>query len=68
MKKKKIKLCLTKQLLNIFKLWCEWGIRQKNVKKKKTKKTKQNKTKQNKNKENDGKIWVIRMMAKIRPP
>ena len=27
MKKKKIKLCLTKQLLNMFKLWCEWGIR-----------------------------------------
>ena len=26
MKKKKIKLCLTKQLLNMFKLWCEWGI------------------------------------------
>ena len=25
MKKKKIKLCLTKQLLNMFKLWCEWG-------------------------------------------
>ena len=24
---KKIKLCLTKQLLNMFKLWCEWGIR-----------------------------------------
>ena len=24
--KKKIKLCLTKQLLNMFKLWCEWGI------------------------------------------
>ena len=24
---KKIKLCLTKQLLNKFKLWCEWGIR-----------------------------------------
>ena len=23
---KKIKLCLTKQLLNMFKLWCEWGI------------------------------------------
>ena len=29
MKKKKIKLCLTKQLLNMFKLWCEWGIRYK---------------------------------------
>ena len=27
MKKKKIKLCLTKQLLNMFKLWCEWGTR-----------------------------------------
>ena len=27
MKKKKIKLCLTKQLLNMFKLWCEWGIK-----------------------------------------
>ena len=26
---KKIKLCLTKQLLNMFKLWCEWGIRYK---------------------------------------
>ena len=26
MKKKKIKPCLTKQLLNMFKLWCEWGI------------------------------------------
>ena len=26
MKKKKIKLCLTKQLLNMFKLWCECGI------------------------------------------
>ena len=26
MKKKKIKLCLTKHLLNMFKLWCEWGI------------------------------------------
>ena len=26
MKKKKIKLCLPKQLLNMFKLWCEWGI------------------------------------------
>ena len=25
--KKKIKLCLTKQLLNMFKLWCEWGIK-----------------------------------------
>ena len=25
MKKKKIKLCLTKQLLNMFKLSCEWG-------------------------------------------
>ena len=24
---KKIKLCLTKQLLNMFKLWCEWGTR-----------------------------------------
>ena len=24
---KKIKLCLTKQPLNMFKLWCEWGIR-----------------------------------------
>ena len=21
------KLCLTKQLLNMFKLWCEWGLR-----------------------------------------
>ena len=29
MKKKKIKLCLTKQLLNMFKLWCEWGINHK---------------------------------------
>ena len=28
MKKKKIKPCLTKQLLNMFKLWCEWGIRE----------------------------------------
>ena len=28
MKKKKIKLCFTKQLLNMFKLWCEWGISQ----------------------------------------
>ena len=27
MKKKKIKPCLIKQLLNMFKLWCEWGIR-----------------------------------------
>ena len=35
---------------------------------KQKKQKKQNKTKQNKNKENDGKIWVIRMMAKIRPP
>ena len=26
MKKKKIKLCLTKQLLKMFKLWCKWGI------------------------------------------
>ena len=26
MKKKKIKLCLTKQLSNMFKLWCKWGI------------------------------------------
>ena len=26
MKKKKINLCLTKQVLNMFKLWCEWGI------------------------------------------
>ena len=26
MKKKKIKLCLAKQLLNMFKLWCEWGM------------------------------------------
>ena len=26
MKKKKIKLCLTKHVLNMFKLWCEWGI------------------------------------------
>ena len=51
MKKKKIKLCLTKQLLNIFKLWCEWGIRQKNVKKK----HKKNKTKQNKTKQKQGK-------------
>ena len=25
---KKIKPCLTKQLLNMFKLWCEWGIGQ----------------------------------------
>ena len=25
---KKIKLCLTNQLLNMFKLWCEWGISQ----------------------------------------
>ena len=38
------------------------NLRQKNVKKK------INNTKQKKNKENDGKIWVIRMMAKIRPP
>ena len=53
MKKKKIKLCLTKQLLNIFKLWCEWGIRQKNVKKK----HKKNKTKQNKTKQKQGKWW-----------
>ena len=26
---KKIQLCLTKQLLNMFKLWREWGIRYK---------------------------------------
>ena len=26
MKKKKIPLSLTKQVLNMFKLWCEWGI------------------------------------------
>ena len=26
MEKKTFKLCLTKRLLNMFKLWCEWGI------------------------------------------
>ena len=26
MMKRTFKLCLTKQLLNMFKLWCEWGI------------------------------------------
>ena len=46
-----------------------WQISQsKAEKREKNKNKKNNKTKQNKNKENDGKIWVIRMMAKIRPP
>ena len=45
-----------------------WQISQsKAEKREKKKKTEQNKTKKKK-KENDGKIWVIRMMAKIRPP
>ena len=26
-KENNFKPCLTKQLLNMFKLWCEWGIR-----------------------------------------
>ena len=26
--KNNFKLCLTKQLLNMFKLWCEWSISQ----------------------------------------
>ena len=26
-KESNFKPCLTKQLLNMFKLWCEWGIR-----------------------------------------
>ena len=27
MKEIKFKLCLTKQLLNKFKRWCEWGLK-----------------------------------------
>ena len=30
-KENNFKPCLTKQLLNMFKLWCEWGIRLKSV-------------------------------------
>ena len=26
LKETNFKLCLTQQLLNIFKLWCEWGL------------------------------------------
>ena len=26
-KENNFKACLTKQLLNMFKLWCEWGLR-----------------------------------------
>ena len=27
LKETNFKLCLTQQLLNMFKLWCEWGLR-----------------------------------------
>ena len=45
MKKKKIKLCLTKQLLNMFKLWCECGISRSNVSFFESKKEKANEVK-----------------------